>query len=322
MSGAGSSGPDGLELPREPESVERALASLERPTARPVFRAELKRRFVERAPAPRSDAELELLVRSWRVPAARREFHARLRGAFLAAPPALSRARRGEREKSHPPAPAGRRRVLRPWLIAAAAAVLIAVPLLRTGSTAPTWRAVELQQEVFAEVDGRAISLANAGELTRVFNRGGCSMTLPECTTWFMRSDGLLIRYDSASAVRLAEPIDEEGREVLVIELKGGALGASMGGGFTGVLRILTPRGRIELRGRAVAVEWLENGICICCREGQIRICLPDGSEMLIESGNTGFLPHDSDEVGTLDYVAHAESLEALHQTAERYVAY
>jgi len=290
---SGAPGEGTAEEPEVPGELRRALDDMPAPDARAEFRSELKRRFVAGAS---ERAEPEAALAAWRVPAARAAFRAELRRRFVAAPRA-ARARLW----SVP-------RALAAGLIAAAALVVLFAPW---GGRDGPWSAVDYAGSPTVAIDGRPVSYGDRATLSARLEAGGCRLVTTE-TFRAYRSEELLLELAPGSDVRLL-PRAADG--MLVIELASGGLRVSTAPGLGERVLIRTPQAEVALAGRAVGVEVLAEGTCICCLDGRARVtprAEGQGAGRTLGDDEAYLVWNDARPPLELDHVVHRDELSAL----------
>ncbi|MBL8863739.1 MAG: hypothetical protein JNK02_17250 [Planctomycetes bacterium] len=269
--------------PVEPDAaLARALAHLERPSARPEFRAAVRARFLAAEPGVGAQGG---------GPGASAEHGAPGQGAPTSVPDA---------------SPARRNLVFLAGALAAAAAIVLTLFLAR--SRAPVWTVHPSTTASVVRIDGVVLSIADSARVAtallaarelevdsgtlRLGVRGEAWLELGPGTRLsqmkFAPAGPYQLRTDRGSlAVATLAPFGRRG------------------------LRVLTDDFEVQVTGTVFGVDVDETGSCVCTLEGTVR-CDPAGAEPArsVEAGSMCFAWRD--RRAALWGVAHAEHLAPL----------
>jgi ferric-dicitrate binding protein FerR (iron transport regulator) len=245
------SGPSGFDV-----EIERALACVPRPAAAAEFKARLRSRFLDVDPDLRAEASLG--------PAAHSS-EARARGPMAGGAGGAGGARADD---------VWRRRFVSLSVIAAAAAVLLALFVLRPRG--PRWQVLDGTGAGIAKIDGSPVDTSNRVALADAL----AGATTLESGTGLLRlrlGDLYLLELDPHSRVALSA-LDKHSRaEPLSLRAERGALRVQTGPAFPGSsMRVSTSELDLRVTGTAFAVDLLdsatEQGTCVCCLEGSVEV--------------------------------------------------
>jgi len=236
-----SAEPDARRVDREAEvdaDLRRALAHVERPAARPEFRAALREQFLSGAAVP--DA------------------------------PSASRPSPAANEAAPPPKP--RRLFLLVGALAAAAVVVTVLTL--TKSRAPLWRIHPSSTAESVIVDGIPLRLDDPAKLVSALGvarelevRGGTLRVAVRDEAWIEVADGTRLSQMKFAA---AGPYH--------VRTDRGSLGIATLPAFSGRgMRVLTEDFDLQVTGTTFGVDVDDSGSCLCVLDGTVQ-CRPAGS--------------------------------------------
>lgn len=301
--------PDDPVLPPELRAVERELGRLGAPVARAEFRAALRARFL----SGDFESTTEDVLEHWHTPPAREEFRLELRERFLAGAQSPSLESPSVRRRAWPsPRAFGRLGLL------AAAALLLIVPFLPSARAAG-WHVVDSQGVDTFTIDGEPVASDEPALLNERLSRPDCMLESGSRAVRFARDRELLLQVEPETRVRLSPFFALRG-DGLLVNLEAGAVAVSLSSGFAERIVVETPHGRVEVRGRAVGVELLGGGLCICCLEGEAELVTADDQRHQVMSGTSLFLPPGGPPGVKTGGVAHPKPVGAARAAASEHL--
>lgn len=236
-------------------------------------------------------------------------FERALRARFVdphasAAPPRAPRRRAVARRGPRPA----------PWIaLASAAALVLVAALWWRGSrpAAPSWRV--LSAEGTTTLDGRPLDAERLAAGGRLVSGDGATLRL-------VLGEELALAIGPASEIVLPAVPAGDGARAWLLEARAGHLAVATGAAFQGSrLAVQAPDARVEVVGTRFAVDVYDQGTCVCCSEGRVRVdSLREGTDQASVAAGGMAYAHTTGGLATGAVLPdHVEPLIALEQAFE-----
>jgi len=269
---------------------------------------------------PEPDPEIESALELVQRPAARPEFKADLQGRFLAAAQASAQISSSSQGSFPlPAAAAGRRRMLLRVGGLLAAGMLIAVGFFFLQSPAPRWSVLDLGAGSIVHADGVPVASEDLTALARTLQH---AREIEVSQGRLVLRVGDLSLFDLDAGTRVAFAGFDRGFPGKPYEVRAmsGRLRVRTGPGFDG--KRMNVKGDVvdaEVSGTALAIDYEEAGTCVCCLHGQVRVIAKTlgPAPRTLDPEHMCLVHRDSSEpLWGAPPVHHAEPMRALDRRA------
>ena len=305
----------------EPErDLRAALDSVQAVPARAEFKAQLAKSFLagchvsaESVGSSSEGASADAVLDAWQVPMARPEFREALRAQFLAEEPVSDNV-----------APIHSIRAYLAVAVAAAALVLFWFAPWKS-AIHEGWHAIgfdHAKATPVVAIDGEDVPYTDFAALNSAFHRGCQIETSTEALQVLRVEEGVLLEIAEATRLEVARIVGKGDAMDLHFVITTGAFRVATGLEFKGRILIQTPDAEIELAGRSLGIDVLDNGTCLCVLEGEAKMTATDGTgELHLLSNSTAFFPRAGSEGKMVEgMVHHGDPLMTLRAVGDTYL--
>lgn len=263
----------------------------------------------------RREREVERLLAELPAPAARPEFRSNLHERFLAgaaSAPAVDVL--PDERGTAPRARTGRN--WKPWIALAAAAAVVAT--LYLSKPAPRhWQLLPGSSATAALVNGERIPVAEAERIGSALNDAR-SVAAEGGTLRLCFRDQYAIELPEGARADFASFGNTGGVDAYSLALQGSALRVVTGPGFHGhELHLRSGDAGLRVTGTAFALDTAPGGVCICGLEGRIGVLRKGAAERPLEAGKQCWFPTGGGDLSWGDaQPAHIAPVRELERVA------
>jgi ferric-dicitrate binding protein FerR (iron transport regulator) len=174
-----------------------------------------------------------------------------------------------------------------PWLLAAAAAAVIAVVWF---GRAPDWQVVGATPGGQLTLGSQRIALTDTKRLRARIARGG-ALRLEGGRLWLRAPGAIAIEVTPGTVATLPSPPSWLFGRSMTARVGSGELRITTGPRFHGArLEVMTPEARVEVTGTTLAVIREPAGTCVCVYEGRVMVGPVHGDMQWVTGGDRRFV--------------------------------